>query len=150
MRPCSTTSHTRNGSRADPAAERALGLWRGAAFGEFAELPGVRGEALRLEELRLTVTEQLIDARMERGEDAQMVAELEALVTAHPLREQFWRQLMLALDRTGRQAEALRRCADLRSMLRDELGLSLSPAARDLEAESSPTIRRYTTTSRSR
>ena len=63
-----------------------------------------------------------------------MVAELEALVTAHPLREQFWRQLMLALYRTGRQAEALRRCADLRSMLRDELGLSLSPAARDLEA----------------
>ena len=63
-----------------------------------------------------------------------MVAELEALVTAHPLREQFWRQLMLALYRTGRQAEALRRCADLRSMLRDELGLSLSPAAKDLEA----------------
>ena len=79
-----------------------------------------------------------------------MVAELEALVTAHPLREQFWRQLMLALYRTGRQAEALRRCADLRSMLRDELGLSLSPAAGTWRPESSPTIRRCTTTSSSR
>ncbi len=114
--------------------EAALGLWRGTAFGEFAELPGVRGEALRLEELRLTVTEHLIDARMDGGEDARMVAELEPLVSAHPLRERFWRQLMLALYRTGRQAEALRRCADLRSMLRNELGLSLSPAAKDLEA----------------
>ena len=63
------------------------------------------------------------------------MAELEALVAAHPLRERFWRQLMLALYRTGRQAEALRRCADLRSMLRDEMGLSLSPAAQALEAQ---------------
>ena len=94
----------------------------------------MRGEALRLEELRLTVTEQLIDARMEAGDDARMVAELEALVADHPLREKFWRQLMLALYRSGRQAEALRRCADLRSMLRDEMGLSVSPAARELEA----------------
>jgi predicted ATPase/DNA-binding SARP family transcriptional activator len=127
-------AHAATGPEQIPLLERALGLWRGAAFGEFAELPGVRGEALRLEELRLTVTEQLIDARMDGGDDAPMLAELEALVTAHPLREQFWRQLMLALYRTGRQAEALRRCADLRSMLRDELGLSLSPAAKDLEA----------------
>ena len=107
--------------------ERALGLWRGDAFGEFAELPGVRGEALRLKELRLTVTEDLIEALLDRGEDARPVAELEALVAAHPLRERFWRQLMLALYRAGRQAEALRRCAELRSMLR-EMGLSLSPA----------------------
>ena len=63
------------------------------------------------------------------------MAELEALVAAHPLRERFWRQLMLALYRTGRQAEALRRCAELRSMLRDQMGLSLSPAAQALEAQ---------------
>ena len=127
-------AHAATGPERIPSLEHALGLWRGGAFGEFAELPGVRGEALRLEELRLTVTEQLIDARMEAGEDARMVAELEALVAAHPLREQFWRQLMLALYRSGRQAEALRRCADLRSMLRDEMGLSVSLAARELEA----------------
>ena len=118
-----------------PALERALGLWRGPAFGEFAELPIVRGEALRLEELRLTVTEQLIEARLDAGDESRTVAELEALVAAHPLRERFWRQLMLALYRVGRQAEALRRCAQLRTMLRDELGLSLSPAAQALEAQ---------------
>jgi predicted ATPase/DNA-binding SARP family transcriptional activator len=117
------------------ALERALALWRGRAFGEFAELPGVRGEALRLEELRLTATEDLIDARLDRGADGRTVAELEALVAAHPLRERFWRQLMLALYRAGRQPEALRRCAELRSMLRDQMGLSLSPAAQALEAQ---------------
>ena len=104
-------------------------------FGEFAELPGVRGEAMRLEELRLTVTEDLIEARLDRGEDARTAAELEALVATHPLRERFWRQLMLALYRAGRQAEALRRCAELRSMLRDEMGLGISPAAQALEAQ---------------
>ena len=117
-----------------PVLERALGLWRGDAFGEFAELPGVRGEALRLMELRLTVTEDLIEALLDRGEDARPVAELEALIAAHPLRERFWRQLMLALYRAGRQAEALRRCAELRSMLR-EMGLSLSPGVEALEAQ---------------
>jgi DNA-binding SARP family transcriptional activator len=118
-----------------PVLERALGLWRGDAFGEFAELPVVRGEALRLEELRLTVTEDLIEARLDRGDDARTVADLEALVAAHPLRERFWRQLMLALYRAGRQPEALRRSAELRSMLRDQMGLSPSPAAKALEAQ---------------
>jgi predicted ATPase/DNA-binding SARP family transcriptional activator len=128
-----------------PLLERALALWRGAAFGEFAELTGVRGEAMRLEELRLTVTERLIEARIDAGEEARVVAELEALVTSHPLREQFWRQLMLALYRSGRQAESLRRCADLRAMLREELGLSLSPAVKELEARilaDDPSLRR--------
>jgi predicted ATPase/DNA-binding SARP family transcriptional activator len=118
-----------------PTLERALGLWRGQAFGEFAELPIVRGEALRLEELRLTVTERLVDARLDAGEEGRTVAELEALIAAHPLRERFWRQLMLALYRVGRQGEALRRCAELRAMLREQLGLSLSPAAQALEAQ---------------
>ena len=115
--------------------EEALGLWRGRAFGEFAELPVVRGEALRLEELKLTATERLIDARLERGDDARTVAELEVLVAEHPLRETFWRQLMLALYRTGRQPDALRRFAELRAMLRDQLGLSPSNAAQALEAQ---------------
>ena len=83
----------------------------------------------------MTVTEQLVEARLDAGEEGRTVAELEALVAAHPLRERFWRQLMLALYRVGRQAEALRRCAQLRAMLGDELGLSLSPAAQALEAQ---------------
>jgi predicted ATPase/DNA-binding SARP family transcriptional activator len=115
--------------------EEALGLWRGQAFGEFAELPVVRGEALRLEELRLTATEDLIEARLEQGDDARTVAELEVLVAAHPLRERFWRQLMVALYRTGRQPEALRRFAELRTMLREQMGLSPSTAAQTLEAQ---------------
>lgn len=116
------------------AFDEALRLWRGAAFAGFADLPWVRGEALRLEELRLATTEQWLEARIAAGEEAVVVAELEALVTAHPLRERFWRQLMVALHRTGRQPEALRRCVDLRTMLRDELGLDPSTAVRQLEA----------------
>jgi predicted ATPase/DNA-binding SARP family transcriptional activator len=115
--------------------EEALGLWRGQAFGEFAELPVVRGEAMRLEELRLTATEELIEARLEQADDARTVAELEVLVAAHPLRERFWRQLMVALYRTGRQPEALRRFAELRTMLREQMGLSPSTAAQTLEAQ---------------
>ena len=66
---------------------------------------------MRLEELRLTATEDLIEARLDRGDDARTVAELEALVAAHPLRERFWRQPG-GLYRAGRQAEALRRFAE--------------------------------------
>jgi predicted ATPase/DNA-binding SARP family transcriptional activator len=113
--------------------QEALGLWRGPAFGELADLAWVRGEALRLEELRLVVTEDCLDARLDSGEDAELVGELEALLTEHPLREKFWRQLILALYRTGRQGEALRRCDALRGMLRNELGLDPSPAAQELE-----------------
>lgn len=115
--------------------ERALALWRGPGFGAFADLPGVRGEARRLEELRLTATEALLDARIAAGQEGAVIGELEALVTAHPLRERFWRQLMLALHLSGRQAEALRRCGELRSMLRDDLGLDPSTAVQQLEAQ---------------
>jgi predicted ATPase/DNA-binding SARP family transcriptional activator len=120
---------------AEAAADRleeALSLWRGPAFGDLAGLPGVRGEALRLEELRLVVTEERIDLRLAAGAPAEVVADLEALVVDHPLRERFWRQLMLALHRSGRQGEALRRFEALRVLLRDELGLEPSPVAREL------------------
>ncbi|MEX2659359.1 MAG: BTAD domain-containing putative transcriptional regulator [Acidimicrobiales bacterium] len=110
----------------------ALRLWRGDAFTGFAELPSVQGEARRLDELRLTTTERWMDARLAADEQG-LVGELEALVTEHPLREHFWRQLMVALHRAGRQAEALRRGADLRTMLR-ELGLQPSPAILQLES----------------
>jgi DNA-binding SARP family transcriptional activator len=123
-----------NGGDRVEALGEALGMWRGVAFGEFAELPGVRGEALRLEESRLRATEDWIEARLEAGVGTEVVGRLEALVVDHPLRERFWRQLMVALHRSGRQADALRRCDALRTMLRDDLGLSLSSAAQQLEA----------------
>lgn len=111
----------------------ALALWRGPAFDEFSDLDWARGEAVRLEELRLVAMEDLVDARLALGEAGPVVGELEGLVVDHPLRERFWRQLMLALYRSGRQAEALRQANQLRVFLGDELGLDLSPAARELE-----------------
>ena len=97
--------------------ERALALWRGPAFDEFADLEWARGEAVRLEELRLIARERLVEARLALGQSGAVVGELEQLVIEHPLRERFWLQLMVALYRTGRQAEALRRANELRSHL---------------------------------
>ena len=111
----------------------ALSWWHGPAFGDLAENSWIRPEALRLDELRLSATERWIDARLAVGEDLELVGDLERLVAVHPLREVFWRQLMLALYRAGRQAEALRRATELARMRRNELGLDPSPAARELE-----------------
>jgi predicted ATPase/DNA-binding SARP family transcriptional activator len=127
-------ARTSTGSTAVHQLHEALGLWRGTAFGDLAELAGVRGEALRLEELRLVATEEWIEARLAIGEDAGVIGELDSLLTDHPLRERFWRQAMLALYRCGRQREALARADRLRRMLRDEFGLDPSPAVQDLEA----------------
>lgn len=112
---------------------RVLALWRGPAFDEFADLEWARGEAVRLEELRLVAMEDLVEARLALGESGPVVGELERLVVDHPLRERFWRQLMVALYRSGRQAEALRQANQLRIYLGEELGLDLSPTAHELE-----------------
>lgn len=111
----------------------ALGWWRGPAFAELAENEWIQPEAVRLDELHLAAMERWIDARLLAADDVDLVADLDRLVMVHPLRECFWRQLMLALYRSGRQAEALRRATQLSRLLRDELGLDLSPTARDLE-----------------
>ena len=112
----------------------ALALWRGSAFEGVADLEWARAEAVRLEELRLGALEELIEGRLALGQEGQVIGELERLVVTHPLRERFWRQLVVALYRTGRQAEALRRANDLRTMLREELGLDSSAELRELEA----------------
>lgn len=121
-----------------PAAEplhEALALWRGPAFGDLAELVGVRGEALRLEELRLVATEDWIEARLAAGESSELVGRLDALIVEHPFRERFWRRVMVALYRDGRQGEALARADRLRRLLRDGVGLDPSSAVRELEAQ---------------
>ena len=115
------------------ALDSALGWWRGPAFAGHAHLDEVRGEAMRLDELRLVATDAWAEARLACGDPAEMVAQLEALVQAHPLREKYWRLLMLALHRTGRQAEALRRGGELREELRSTAGLEPSAAVRGLE-----------------
>ena len=97
---------------ADPRAaaaafEEALALWRGAPLADLAEEPLLRGEIARLEELRLSATERRIAAEIAVGGHSTVVSELEALTTRYPLRERMWASLMLALYRSGRQAEAL-------------------------------------------
>jgi predicted ATPase/DNA-binding SARP family transcriptional activator len=116
------------------ALNAALDEWRGNAFAEFADAEWIRPEAIRLEELRLVAIDARIDADLRVGRHQAVVGELEALLVEHPLREQFARHLMMALYRSGRQAEALRVAHELGRVLRDELGLEPSAALRELEA----------------
>src|SRR5207253_10932684 len=102
---------------------QALGWWRGAAFSDFDVAEWARTEATRLELLRLDATERLIDARLTLGEHAAVIPDLEALIARHPLRERYYAQLMIALYRSGRQADALRVYTRLRDALREDLGL---------------------------
>ncbi len=115
------------------AVEAALGLWRGDALGDLAYEGFARDDVPRLEELRLVATEERIDAELALGHQDRLVPELEALISKHPLRERPRGQLMLALYRAGRQAEALRVYSDARMRLVDELGIEPSQALRELE-----------------
>lgn len=112
----------------------AVALWRGPALAEFDE-PFAAIETARLEELRLATVEDRIEADLALGHHAGLVGELDALVARHPLRERFRGQLMLALYRSGRQAEALEGYRGLREMLSGELGIEPSPALRGLERQ---------------
>jgi len=122
-----------------PAGERAaklrdaLALWRGPPLEDLAFEPGLAGDISRLEELHLTVLENRIDADLEAGNQAGLVPELEALIAEQPLRERLRGQLILALYRSGRQAEALEVYRETRRVLADELGLEPSPELRELE-----------------
>lgn len=113
--------------------DEALALWRGQALADVAFEPFASAEVARLEEARTVALEDRLDAALVLGRHAELVGELEALVCAHPLRERLRGQLVLALYRSGRQAEALRAYADAREMLREELGIDPSPALQDLE-----------------
>src|SRR5438132_5290505 len=96
--------------RSESAAERlreALSLWRGPALAEFTYEAWAQGTIARLEELRLAGLEERIEADLALGRHGELVGELEALIEEHPLRERLRGQLMLALYRAGRQAEAL-------------------------------------------
>jgi DNA-binding SARP family transcriptional activator/DNA-binding GntR family transcriptional regulator len=110
----------------------ALSLWRGPALAEFSE-PFARVEGAHLEELRLGCLEDRIEADLARGRHAELVAEAEALAAQHPLRERPHRQLILALYRAGRQAEALAAYERLRRTLDDELGIEPSAALKELQ-----------------
>jgi len=122
----------RKAGATDPTAavhvlDEALALWRGPAFADLAEEPSLVGEAARLDELRLTAQEARLDALLASGEHARVVGEAEALLARHHLREGLWEQLMLALYRSGRQADALAAFQRARDVLADELGIDPGP-----------------------
>ena len=100
---------------------QAVGLWRGEPL-DGVEAPGTTPSKVRLAELRVSLLEDYFDAELGRGEHANLVAELVAATAAHPLRERLTGQLMLALFRSNRQAEALRAYTELRDRLAEELG----------------------------
>jgi len=109
---------------------QALDAWRGPPLAEFTFASFAQSEIHRLEELRLVAIEQRIEADVEIGQAADVVPELQALVADHPLRETYWRLLMLALYRAGRQAEALDAYQSARLRLVDELGIEPSEELR--------------------
>ncbi len=112
----------------------ALGLWRGPALGGLGDLPLVRTEGERLEELRLAATEDQLQAELAAGRHAAVVADLRQLVARHPLRERLRGQLMLALYRTGRQGAALAEFRAARQELLEEIGSDPGPDLRALHA----------------
>jgi predicted ATPase/DNA-binding SARP family transcriptional activator len=121
-------------ARASLLLRTALELWRGAAFPDLVERQTIP-EVTALEEQRLSVLEERIDADLEAGREDQVVDELAALVARHPLRERLHAQRMLALYRTQRQADALAAYQTMRTMLRDELGVDPSDDLQQLERD---------------
>lgn len=111
----------------------ALSLWRGAAFGEFTDEPWAAADVARLDELRLQAEEALVGLTLRAGEVAAAVPAADALTRRHPLREEGWRLLALALWGSNRQADALDALSRARRGLADELGLDPGPDLAALE-----------------
>jgi predicted ATPase/DNA-binding SARP family transcriptional activator/Tfp pilus assembly protein PilF len=110
-----------------------LDRWRGRALADAADTPWGAPESVRLEELRAAALEGWLDARLTLGESSEVIAEAEAAVAEHPLREGLWAKLITALYNSGRQAEALRAYQRLRELLGRELGIAPSPELATLE-----------------
>jgi DNA-binding SARP family transcriptional activator len=119
-------------ARARKLLEEALALWRGPALREFRE-PFADAASSRLDELWLAAQEDALEAEVETGRHADALPELEALVAAHPLRERPRELLMVALYRSGRQADALELYRRTRELYVDELGIEPGPPLQELE-----------------
>jgi peptide/nickel transport system substrate-binding protein len=113
-------------------AREALALWRGAALADVADEPFAAAEIRRLEELRLRAAELAVEGDLAAGRHRELVGELETLVAEHPLSERLHAQRMLALYRSGRQAEALAAYRHARRVLVDEIGVEPGPELRDM------------------
>lgn len=110
-----------------------LSLWRGSALEDVTYETFAQADIQRLEELRMSAVEDLIEAELTMGRHSDLVGQLESQVAANPLRERLWGQLMLALYRIGRHADALATYRRLSDILGQELGLEPSPELRLLE-----------------
>ncbi|MGH3682708.1 MAG: BTAD domain-containing putative transcriptional regulator, partial [Natronosporangium sp.] len=124
----------------DASAERArlreaLALWRGAPFEGMRSSWLERSEAPRLRERYLAAVERRIDIDLALGQPGELTAELSQLIARHPLRESLWERLLVVLDHTGRQAEALERYESIRRQLADELGTDPGPRLRRIHAD---------------
>ena len=116
-----------------PRLRQALSLWRGPALADFVYEPFAQREISALEELRLVAIEQRIEADLTAGSPGEVIPELEALIAEHPFREGLRAQLMLALYRAGRQADALDAYRRARRTLIEALGIEPGPTLRQLE-----------------
>ena len=113
----------------------ALGLWRGSAYSELESSTGAVAERAHLDELRVVALEDRAVALLALGEHARTVADLEALTSAHPLRERLWALRALALVRSGRQAEALDVLRQVREILDEQLGLDPGAELQQLQVQ---------------
>jgi DNA-binding SARP family transcriptional activator len=118
---------------AEARLSRALGLWRGAALADVLESPTVALWTAQQEQVRLTVVEERLGVLLELGRPAEVVDQAHRLVAEEPLRERLWAQLMLALFRGGRRAEALKAYQRARRVLIEELGLEPGPELQELQ-----------------
>jgi DNA-binding SARP family transcriptional activator len=131
-------SATRAGGDASTAAvliREALSLWRGPALADFVYEPFAQTEIARLEDLRLTALEERIEADLALGAHADLTGELESLASAYPLRERLRAQLMLALYRSGRQADALAAYMAAHRTLDEQLGIAPGPVLHRLQEQ---------------
>lgn len=128
-------AHMEEGRIANAAIvfERALAMWRGQVFSDLWRSPILSGFATWLTELRLGSIEMMVDAQLELGRHREYVGLLYSLTAEYPLRETFYRQLMLALYRAERQADALSVFRSARRILDEELGLEPCQALQDLQ-----------------
>ena len=119
--------------RALAALDEAVSLWRGPPLADLAYEPFVQAETARLDDLRVAAFEQLIEAKLALGRHVEVVGQLEALIDEHPFRERLHGQLMLALYRADRQADALQAYQEARRKLVEELGIEPGERLRELE-----------------
>ena len=130
--------HARLASGEPEEAERqlaaAVDLWRGEPYADWPDAAFAEVERRRLDEVRAGAVAGLLEARLQLGRHATVLPELERLVASDPLREDWWRLLLLALYRAGRQADAMAAARRVRALLADQLGASPGPALRAMEA----------------